>query len=407
MPQFYYRGRDKEGKLRVGQRNAVSADNLNSDLVKEGIFPIQIAANETKHSLIEKLQNALQGKTAHLQELSIFSRQMQLLHQAGVPLVSAFRQLAANSRSKKLSVALIGLIEYVEKGESLGTAMQHFPDTFTPLMISIVQVGENTGHLSDAFKHLHNYLEFELGSTRKLKEAFRYPMFVFISIAIAIVTLNVFVIPSFSKFYSNLSVSLPWQTQVLIASSNFFINYGVLLLIGLVGFIIYAYYYLHTKPGRLWWDRLTYKIPFVGNVIRRINVIRFCQILSVTLSSGLSVTQSLTLVRNVIANQYLVSQIQQMQEAIERGLSFTNAISKAEIFNPLELQIVMVGEKNGELSPSLNSIADFHTHEIEFDLKKMNDVIGPFMVGSIGGLVLIIALGVYLPIWNMIDLMHP
>lgn len=406
MPQFNYRGRDKEGHLRVGQRAAASADALNVELVKEGTFPIQITEIHSRRTFITKLQDWVQGENLHLEELAIFSRQMQLLHDAGVPLVTSLKQLSTNTRSKKLAFALNGIIAELEKGLNLAAAMQQYPEVFSPLMISIVQIGENTGQLSQSFAHLHHYLDFELRNNKQIKSAFRYPILILISITIAILVLNFFVIPNFAKFYVNLQVSLPWETRLLINMSNFFINQSIFLLIfiAFIGTLIYRY--LKTPQGHYQWNKLQLNLPFMGKLLRRIILIRFSESLSIILSSGISITQGLVLVKNVISNSYIAEQISQMQESIERGVSFTRAIAKSNLFTSLEMQILTVGEKNGELSPALDYIANFHSHEIEYDLKRINDFIGPVMVGLIGGLILIIALGVYLPIWNMINLVR-
>lgn len=406
MPQFIYRGRDRGGHLRVGQRFAFSADNLGIELIKEGISPIQIKLSHSERSYLDKFHDWAQGETLHLQELAIFSRQMELLHKAGVPMVTALKQLAAHTRSYRLAHALHGVIEHLEKGQSLSSAMYYYPEAFSPLIINVIQIGENTGHLSEAFAHLHSYLEFEASSTKQIKSAFRYPIFVSVSIIFAIIILNIFVIPTFAKFYVGLTVSLPWQTRLLIGISNSVVDYGMYLLVVVVASSIMIYRYVRTPQGRYRWNHYALHIPFIGNLLKRIILIRFAQSLSIILTSGISVTQGLTLVKNIINNTYIGEQISRMQEGIERGVPFTQALTKIELFTPLEIQILGVGEKNGELSPALNYISNFHGQEIEFDLKRMNDWIGPIMITAISILILIIALGVYLPIWNMINLVH-
>ncbi|MBA3661734.1 MAG: type II secretion system F family protein [Gammaproteobacteria bacterium] len=406
MPQFVYRGRDKEGKLRVGQRFAFDIDNLNAELIKEGISPIHIEAYKVKKNYWNKFREWMQGEALHLEELAIFSRQMQLLHQAGVPMTTALKQLASHTRSHRLSYALGGVIEHLEMGQNLATAMQHYPDAFSQLMVNIVQIGESTGHLSEAFAHLHKYIVFESASIKQIKSSFRYPIFVLVSIFFAIVVMNLFVIPNFAKFYTNMDVPLPWQTQLLISSSNFFVNYFLYLTIASVLALFFLFRWLKTPRGKFMWHRFQLKIPAVGSLLKRIILIRFCQSLAIVLNSGVSVTHGLVLVKNLLKNVYINNQISQMQESIERGMGFTQAIAQVELISPLELQILAVGEKNGELGPALSYIGDFHSHEIEFDLKRMNDFIGPIMISAISLIILIIALGVYLPIWNMINLVH-
>lgn len=406
MPQFNYTGRDKEGKMRVGKRFAATADVLGADLINEGIYPIEIIPNQERRSYWQKIQQFFQGETLHRQELAIFARQMQLLHTSGVPMISALKQLSSHTRSQRLGYAIQGIVEHVEKGESLATAMQYYPEAFSQLTIHIVQIGESTGHLSEAFGYIHEYLEFGVQTVKQVKAAFRYPLFVLFSIIFAIAILNIFVIPSFAKFYINLDVSLPWQTRVLIQSSNFIVHYGMYLLILLIASGYFIARYFRTPQGRYKLDKFILKIPVLGKLLRRIYLIRFTQSLAIILNSGIAITQGLALVKNVISNKFIGEQIAQMQEAIERGVSFTQAIMKIDLLSTMDVQIISVGEKNGELSSALNYISNFHGQEIAFDLKRMNEILGPLLIAAVAGLVLIMALGVYLPIWNMINLIH-
>lgn len=406
MPQFSYRGRNREGQLRAGIRTAPTIDQLNTELLHEGISPFDIQLATPTVNLWQMLVNWFQDDNLHREELAIFSRQMKLLHQAGVPITTAFKQLSEYARNQRLKQALMGVITYIENGQSLASAMQQYPKIFSPLMINIIRIGENTGKLSEAFEHIHHYLEFEAKNIKQIKSTFRYPAFILFSIVAATIILNIFVIPSFGRFYSHLSVSLPWQTQFLIGSSNLFLHYGLYLLTALIIISVFFIRYINTPAGKYQWDKFELHIPLFGKLLQRIILIRFSQSLAIMLSSGLPITQALLLVKDVIGNSYVTRQINEVYDAIEHGTAFTQAITKMDIFSPLELQILMVGEKNGELTPALDYVSNFHGHEIEYDLKHLSDIIGPIMLAIVSGLILIMALGIYLPIWNMVDLVH-
>ena len=406
MPQFIYRGRDKEGHLFTGERAAENPDNLNSELIKQGITAIEIILKQEKNSYLEQLSNWLQIDKLQVEELAVFTRQMQLLHKAGVPLVIAIKQLAAYTRNRKLANALRGVVENIEKGQSLSSSMQQYSKIFSPLMINIIQIGENTGHLSEAFGHIHEYLAFESRTTKQIKSTFRYPLFMLIIMIGALFALNIFVIPTFSRFYANFDVSLPWQTRLLIGISHFFVHYGLYsaMFILLAGMFIIQY--LRTPQGKYQLHKYLLKTPFIASLLRHIFLVRFCESLSIILNSGLQLAPGLTLVKNTISNTYLIEEINNVQQALARGVPFTQAISHFKLFSLLEIQILAVGEQNGELSPALNYISHFHSQEIEYDLKKANDFIGPFLIGIIAVLILIVALGIYLPVWNMISLIR-
>lgn len=406
MPQFSYRGRDKVGTLRTGERFANSIDDLNNELAREGIFPLEIKELLVRDTYAETLKNFFQGETLHLEEMSIFARQMQLLNKSGVPIISALRQLAGYTRSNKLGVALKGVADYLEKGKSLSAAMSNYPNVFSPLVVNIVSIGENTGHLTEAFEHLHAYLTFEAKNRKMIKATFRYPMFVMIAIFLAITILNIFVIPTFARFYVNIDVGLPWETRFLIGMSNIFTHYGLVILFAIIGLCVMSYRYVHTPIGKYKFSHFLLRMPIYGKIYRRLILIRFSQSLAIILNSGIPISQGLTLVKNSLNNPYIEAQIVAAQELIERGNTFTQAMTKIELFSPLENQIIAVGDKNGELGPAMSYIGTFQSSEIEFDLKRLSDNLGPILIGLISGLVLIVALGIYLPVWNMINLVH-
>ena len=404
MPQFHFRGRDKTGRLLVGQRNADSADSLNLDLTREGIIVIEIKSESTKQPYQKRIHDWLQGDSFHLSELAVFSRQMKLLHRAGVPIITSLQQLSMHIRSNRLAYAIHGIIRQIEKGQSLANSMKQYSDIFSPLIISLIQIGENTGKLSEAFAHIERYLDFEVQTMKQVKAAFRYPIFIFSAVIVALLILNLFVIPTFATFYVSLNMPLPWQTRILISTSNFFVNYSLVLLAALLIAAILLYRYIHTERGKLRWDYFLLKIPFSGKMLRRIYLIRLCDSLSIVLSSGISLPQGLALTKDTIANTYITKQLVIMRANIERGVSFTQAIEKVDLMTRLETQILAVGERNGELAPAFDYIAHFHSEEIQYDIKRINDVVGPILIAIVAVLILIVALGIYLPVWNMIDL---
>src|SRR3990167_9609549 len=380
MPQYAYRGRDKFGTLRTGDRVANSADELNMELSSEGIFPIEIKEVVVRDSYIDQLKSLLQGETTYLEEMSVFARQMQLLIKSGVPIISALRQLAMYTRSIKLAAALKGVADLLEKGKSLSASISNYPKVFSPLIVNIIHIGENTGHLTETFEHLHEYLSFEAKSRKMIKATFRYPVFVIISIFLAIVTLNIFVIPTFARFYTNLNVPLPWQTRFLIGMSYLFMHYGLLILVSFIGFCYLIYRYIHTPSGNYQFSHLLLRMPIFGKVYRRLILIRFSQSLAIILNSGVPISQGLTLVQNSLNNQYIEDQIVSAKGLIERGNTFTQAMSKIELFTPLENQIIAVGDKNGELGSAMSYISSFQSSEIEFDMKRISDNIGPILI---------------------------
>lgn len=404
MPSYIYKGRDKEGTLHTGRRFAKNVDLVNLDLLKEGITPLLITVVPDKESFLDRVADLLQGNTVRLQALAIFARQMESLHSSGVSMTTALKQLCEFTRSRKLSKALQGIIEEVEGGKTLAQAVKNYPKVFPPVAVSLIEMGEETGRLTEAFGSLYNYLDFEIETTKQLKAAMRYPSFIVVGLAIAIVILNIFVIPTFANLYKQFNAALPMPTRILIGMSDIFVHYGLYMLIGLVIIVIAFIQYIRTKSGRYAWDRFKLKVPLFGQLLARIVLVRFCRSLAIVFESGLTVTQGLALTEEVVGNQYIAKQVRSARESIERGLSFTLAITKIKIFSNMEIQVLNVGEKNGELAPALQYISDFYAREIAYTLQHIVDWLNPIILSIMGIFILIIALGIYLPIWNMVKL---
>ena len=269
----------------------------------------------------------------------------------------------------------------------------------------ILHVGENTGQLDVAFKQLADYLEMERETRKRVKQAVRYPTMVLAAISIAIVLINVLVIPAFASFFAKFGAELPWQTKVLMATSDFFVQYGWFLLIAL-GLSIYGFMqYINTEDGRYQWDRFKLKAPLVGGIFERIALGRFSRTFSMTYRTGVPILQALVVVANAAGNAYIAKFVNDMRGQIERGETLTRAATNSGMFTPLVLQMLAVGEETGALDSLMDQVADFYEEEVDYDLKGLSDAIEPILIVVMGVMVLIVALGVFLPMWDLASTM--
>jgi len=406
MPTFEYYGRNNEGQSIKGRRLAQSADNLSMQLLKEGITPINILVTGEKLNLLESIKEWFQRRQVDLEELGMFSRQMHTLTKTGVPITTAFRQLSENARTLQMTTALNGIVEALESGKDLANAMQEYPTLFTPIMISMIRVGQNSGHLDEAFLRLNQYLDLEATTMKRTKTVFRYPMFIFFSVISAIILVNIFVIPTFANIFKQANVELPVLTQILIGMSGFFIDYWIYLLIATVALIGWIYHYLKTPQGKYNWDKQVLRLPVIGMILRRIILLRFAQSFSVIINSGIPMIEGIGLVAATLGNTYAVKEVLTIQDSIQHGKSLTQAIAAAHLFTSLELQTMAVSEETGELANMLDQIAIYYQREVDYDLKRLNDVIEPVLIIALSIVVLMLAFAVYLPIWNMVKLVH-
>lgn len=406
MPTYLYYARNATGKAMNGRRLAQSADTLSEQLIKEGLTPINITLLEDKENPFERLIDWVQGRKVTLEELGIFSRQMYTLVKAGVPLTTALKQLAENSRSIRMATALSGLVEHLESGQNLAAGMQDYPKIFTPLMVSMVRVGQNSGKLEEAFLHLNRYIEMEAGTLKRVKTALRYPTFILIAIIAAVIIVNIFVIPTFSKVFAQANLSLPKSTQILIIISDFFRDYWWIMLLIIAIAIGSMIHYLKTPEGKMVWDKNILRIPYLGNISRRIILLRFSQSFSLVVSSGIPIIEGLELVSQTLGNEFAKKEVLSIKDSVQRGKNLTQSVAGADLFTLLELQMLSVSEETGELSAMLDHLSSFYQREVDYDLKRLSDIIEPIAVICLALVVLMLAFSVYLPIWNMVKMVH-
>jgi MSHA biogenesis protein MshG len=293
------------------------------------------------------------------------------------------------------------LRESLDSGHELSVSLARHPQAFNPFYVAMVRVGELTGRLEEVFLRLFNHMEFERFMRDQVKSAIRYPAFVVVAMAIAIVIINIFVIPAFAKVYQGFKTELPLVTKALIAFSNFMVAWWPVILVALVVAAFGFRNYINTPAGRMAWDRFKMRIPVAGPIVLKATLARFARSLALAIRSGVPAVQALTMVANTVENVYVARRIESMREGVERGDSVLRTAVAAGIFTPIVLQMVAVGEETGSLDELMTEIADMYQREVEYDLKSLASQIEPILVVFLGVLVLILALGVFLPIWDL------
>ncbi|HDO33983.1 MAG TPA: type II secretion system F family protein [Chromatiales bacterium] len=401
MPRFHYRGRSERGDAVHGVLEAASADAVAAQLMTGGTIPIEITEAREKRDLLQELRRRLGGGTPGLGDLILFSRQMHTLMRAGVPIIRALNGLAETYQNPVFKEALADVVENLESGRDLSSPLARHPRVFSSLFVSLVQVGENTGRLDEAFLQLAAYLEMEKETRDRIKAALRYPTIVIVAIAAALAIINLKVIPVFARVYSGFGAKLPWATQVLIATSNFTVAYWPYLLTILVLSYAGTRSYVHTDEGRYRWDKLKLRIPVVGSIVLRATLARFARAFSMASRSGVPLIQALTVVALAVDNEYVGDRVRSMRNGVERGESLTRTAATTGLFTPLVLQMLAVGEETGAVDEMLEQVGDFYEREVDYDLKNLSDAIEPILILGIGAIVLVLALGVFLPMWDL------
>lgn len=404
MPAFQYTGRNRRGEAVNGRIEAVSVDAVANQLFNNGITPLDIVPADVAQDVFGGLRalhlRLAEGRVELIDQI-FFCRQMYTLLKAGVPILQALNGLRESTQNPALAKVLASISEGLDAGLEFTGAIKRHSEIFSSLFVSMVQVGETTGSLPEAFLQLSLYLEREKETRERIKQALRYPTIVIIAITVAMFIINLYVIPAFAKVFAGFKVELPWATQLLIGTSNFMVTWSHFIFLGMIITAIGIRYYVRTSEGRYHWHRLKIKLPLVGGIIYRSTLGRFTRSLAVTLKAGVPLVQGMTVVSRAVDNDFIGERILQMRDGVERGESIARTAAATGLFPPLVMQMITVGEETGAVDDLLVEVADFYEREVDYDLKNLSSAIEPILIVFIGAIVLVLALGVFLPMWDL------
>jgi MSHA biogenesis protein MshG len=403
MAIFKYNGRNRRGEKVSGSIESVSPESAAEQLMNDGVIPTSIKANKFGGNSKATDWKKWFQPTIPLEVLVIFCRQMYSLTKAGVPLLRAMNGLAKNSNNKLLKNTLEEVTADLTNGRSLSVSMQQHPHVFSSLFVSMIHVGENTGRLDQALMQLANYYEQEMETRKRIKSAMRYPIFVLTFILLAMFVLNIKVIPQFASMFSRFGVDLPLPTRILISTSSFFVNYWHFLIAGMAAALFAFQAWVSQPKGRETWDKCRLRFPIVGDIVTRAQMSRFSRTFALMLKSGVPLNQSLSLSAESLGNKFLENRLLEMKNGIESGTSMSVTAMQSGIFTPLVEQMIAVGEETGQIDDLLLEVSDFYDREVDYDLKTLTARIEPLLLLIVSGMVLILALGIFLPMWNMLD----
>lgn len=403
MAIYQYKARNFQGDLTTGELEAANESAAADAILRRQLTPISIVTKSEKESLATLDIAELLKLQLKLEHLIIFSRQMYSLVKSGIPIMRAIAGLAETANDKSLRSALNDVVEQLEKGRTLSSAMSSHPRIFGRLMVSLIHVGENTGKLDEAFLQLSEYFEREQETRKSISAAIRYPIFVIVFLTAAMFILNIKVIPQFADMFKKFNSELPWSTQMLISSSDFFVAYWPLLILGIAAAIFGFRSYITTDKGRYKWDKYKLRMPIVGSVIERSLLSRYCRSFGMILKAGVPMTTGLSLVAEAVDNSFMEEKIVDMRRSIEKGESLLRASNSSQLFSRLVLQMVAVGEETGRVDELLTEAAEFYEREVDFDLKSLTAKIEPVLISFVAGMVLLLALGIFTPMWDMMS----
>lgn len=406
MTLFKYKARNSQGNLMQGELDATSSTAVATYLLQGGLIPVSIKETLEAQSFFAQLDQKIKRDAVKSKDLIAFFRQMHALTKAGVPIANALANLIDPTKSATFNACLKNIINAISSGQTLTQAFTKYSNVFTPVAISIIDAGENSGQLELSFLRISEHLEFELNTTRQFKTVMRYPVIVITTALAALMVINFIVVPSFAKLFSTFATKLPLPTRILVAVSNFFLYNWPYLLAAIIIIAVATRRYLKTRSGRLLWDKYKLKIPLIGNILKQILLARFARIFAMMIQSGVPISQSLVLVSRVVNNAYISQGILFIRDGVEHGETITKTAAKTNLFPPMILQMLSVGEETGTIDHLLLEVAKYYEEEVKYDLAHLAEMIEPVLLAFMGGLVLVLALGVFLPMWNMAQFVY-
>lgn len=405
MPFFDYRGRNGRGELLQGVLEGSDAAQVADQLFATGVTPVEIVASRRAGTaagadLLVALRRLVEPKVGAI-EVQLFSRQIYTLLKSGVPLMRGLAGLQESAISKPFARVLKDLRDSLDAGRELSSAMRRHPTVFSPFYLSMVRVGEMTGRLEEVFLRLFDHLEFDRSMGERIKSATRYPSFVVVAMVLAMVVMNIVVIPQFVKVFDSFHAPLPLTTRILIGASNFTVTFWPLLLAATVAAVFGWRAWLATPAGRTTWDRYKLRLPIAGKIILKGTMARFARSFALSSRSGVPIVQALGVVAQTADNAYLTTRIEQMRDGVERGETILRTSINAGVFTPIVLQMIAVGEEAGTLEELMDEIGLMYEREVDYELKTLSSQIEPILITFLGAMVLLLALGIFLPMWDL------
>jgi len=399
---FAYKARNARGELLQGVLEGMDSASVADQLFTTGVTPVEIVATAAPaDSDGSTWWSTLTAPRIRSIDVQLFSRQLYTLLKSGVPIMRGLAGLQESAINKSFGFVIKDLRESLDAGRELSAAMRRHPKVFTPFYTNMVRVGEATGRLEEVFLRLFDHLEFDREMHQRIRTALRYPIFVVTALVVAMVVINLFVIPTFAKVYAGFKTDLPVMTQVLLWTSNFTVKYWYLLLALTAAAAIAFKMYTATESGKYQWDKKKLRIPIAGKIMLKGTLARFARSFSLSSKSGVPIVQGLNVVAQTVDNTYIASRIEQMRDGVERGESILRTAVTTGVFTPIVLQMIAVGEETGEIDSLMDEVAEMYEREVDYELKTLSAQIEPILIIGLGILVLILALGVFLPLWDM------
>jgi MSHA biogenesis protein MshG len=402
MAIYKYKVRDKDGRPVSGTMEGSSQRAAIDDLRKMGYTPISIDEQKKKgFSFKIELFSGIKAE-----DIVLFSRQMYTLLKAGVPLLTALEAVGEQTASARLKKAIASMRQDIEAGESFSNALSKHPKIFNGLCVSMVKAGEASGTLDSIMGRLAEMQEYEMEIKAKVNSATRYPLLALGTLVIAFFVIVTFVIPRFAMFFSQFKMELPLPTRILLGIYNFIHNYWYMVILGVLVLVVAFVKFINTPFGRQRWDNFKLRAPIFGPIIFKLSMSRFAKTLATLFASGISMLESLELTANTVGNVIIAKAVLNIRESVNEGKGLAEPMKVSRLFTPIIIQMVSIGEESGKLDELLLNASEHYDQQVDYAMKNLTTMIEPVLILCLGIMVLFVALGIFLPMWNMIQIVR-
>ena len=407
LSKFDYQVRDKTGKMVSGQLEADTQATVAAKLKSMGYSPVSIdQVKETGLSMEIKIPGL--SDRVGLSDLAIFSRQFATMINSGLSMIRALSILQEQTENKKLAEVIDEIRNEVESGNSLSAAMAVHEKIFPKLFIAMVRAGEAAGMLDQVLMRVAAMYEADVKLRSKIKSAMTYPVIVFI-MAIALSTIMlIFIVPTFESMFEDLGGELPWLTRMLVVASDFVASpLGVITYIVVTTGLWFTYKRIRsTEKGRFGLDVMKLRLPVFGSLFHKIALTRFARNLSTLMAAGVPILQALEITADTVNNGPIAEAIKDVQSAVREGESINKPLSTHEVFPPMVVQMIAVGEETGNIDGMLGKVADFYDMEIESTTESLTAMMEPLMIGVIGAIVGGMVIALYMPMFSIFEIVQ-
>ncbi|SYZ72514.1 putative Type II secretion system protein F [Candidatus Zixiibacteriota bacterium] len=401
MPDSYlYTACSPDGTKRQGIIQADSVERVAAILDEQHLIPLEIKARKNLS------RPALFGfmKSRQYEDLILFTRNLSTLYQAGIPILRALGIIKIGPPDSYFNLALERIRSAVQSGRSLSEAMSDYPHLFSKIFTASIAAGETSGHLDTVLDALGVMLERDLELNRQIKSAVRYPLMVTTAIAGAFIALITFVIPRFASFYSEMGAKLPAPTRALIFINQVVTHYWMLVAALAIILAIVLKRIYSSPSGRLFFDDLFLRLPVLGDLINKGNIARFSYMFHLLIRSGIPIVKSVEMLANTIKNTRLMIEIRILADSFREGRELTGLIEQMRYFPEMALQMIKIGLESGSLDLMLNEISKHYSKEVDYKSRHLTALLEPILTVVLGAFVLLVALAIFLPMWNLIQI---